>query len=229
MIRLESLGATVIPLQLDGTTGLIQDTIDCLQQACDQAEDLNARSVLAIAYAGPRGGTTGTGPGPSLPLVNRWERAVQRVERCAAVTVMHVDGHAGELGLGLLLATDYRTASPDASFSLHDAVGRCMPGMALYRLAQQVGIARARGLVLLGQIVPALQAERLGLLDALADDAAQALDAFARAATHLEWSGVLTRRQLLLESTATSFEEALGAHLAAYDRKLRDHAFAAER
>ena len=93
--------------------------------------------------------------------------------------------------------------------------------MALYRLANQVGAGRARQLALFGTELPADRAAEWGLLDEVVPDpaarSAEVLDAFAGT----RGKELAIRRRLLLDAGYTSFEDALGAHLAACDRALR--------
>ena len=121
----------------------------------------------------------------------------------------------------MLLATDYRIAARDTWLGISSVGGSTWPGMALYRLVNQLGVARARQAALFGVEVPAARALGWGLLDEVVDDtvarAREVLDAFGP----ISGKELSIRRQLLAEATSTSFEDALGAHLAACDRALR--------
>lgn len=77
-----------------------------------------------------------------------------------------------------------------------------------------------RRAVLLGASIDTAEALALGLVDELADDhaAAARLTSSTSAPAGKE---LAIRRQLLFDATTTSFEQALGAHLAAADRALR--------
>ncbi|TDC49302.1 enoyl-CoA hydratase/isomerase family protein [Micromonospora sp. KC207] len=154
-----------------------------------------------------------------IHVVNKWERVLRRLERSAAVTVALVDGPVGGAALEILLASDYRIAVPGATVALPGA-GAFWPGMALYRLANQVGAAVARRLALFGSVLTAERAAELMVVDEVSQDpAARAAQLLADRA--VDGSALAIRRQLLLDATHTSFEEALGVHLAACDRALR--------
>jgi isomerase DpgB len=97
--------------------------------------------------------------------------------------------------------------------------------MALYRLARQAaGAALARRAVLLGTSIGATEAQAMGIIDDTADDgelALEKLEKAMRAAGALPGAELAIRRQLVLEAPTTTFEDALGVHLAACDRALR--------
>ncbi len=83
-------------------------------------------------------------PGPvAIRDVNRWERALRRLERLADVP-RRGEGTCGGPALDLLLAADYRIAAPDLRLMLPINDGHFWPGMTLYRLVQHIGLARAR-------------------------------------------------------------------------------------
>ena len=136
-----------------------------------------------------------------------------------AVTVAAVDGRCTGPALDVLLTVDYRVAAPTTRLGIPCVGSGTWPGMALYRLANQVGAGRARRMALFGAQVAAAQAVDWGLLDEVVDDPlGRAAEVVARRADGKELS---IRRRLLLEASSTSFEDALGAHLAACDRALR--------
>lgn len=224
-------------ITLDGTEPLTPRTVQAVNSLCERAEDADARGPVVLAVSGAP--APGTAPGGPLPLVNKWERALRRLERLDLPTVTLVTGDCGGVALEALLATDVRIAQPGTRLRPPVGPQGAWPGMALYRLANQLGVAAARRTVLFGTPVPAERALALGLLDELAEDPALALadladrlDAVAgagagvvagagAAATAGAGEGTAIRRQLMLDATTTSFEEALGRHLAACDRVLR--------
>lgn len=202
-------------VRIDGSRPLSAELIRSLTVVCDQAEDgARAGSVLVEV--------TGT-PGPSwtrdldVALVNKWERALRRLERLAVTSVGSAAGDCGGPALDALLATDYRIATPDLRLVVPVDEGATWPGMAIYRLAQQAGVARIRRAVLFGVPIGAVEALELHLVDELAPEPPAVTDLIGG------FSGpdLAIRRQLMLDATTTSFEEALGSHLAACDRSLR--------
>ncbi|MFE9425693.1 enoyl-CoA-hydratase DpgB [Kitasatospora sp. NPDC006697] len=208
-------------LTLDGSRPLTLDTVQALNAFCDAAEDAahggDPAEPLVLRLNGAPAGPAA----PVLAVVNKWERAVRRLERLERPTVALATGTVGGTALDVLLATDYRIGGTGTRLLPAAAVDGVWPGMALYRLTNQAGVTAARRAVLFGTAIEAGQALALHLLDQLADDPAAVLPAAARALAAAGGSGVGIRRQLMLDASTTSFEEALGRHLAACDRVLR--------
>lgn len=95
-------------------------------------------------------------------LGRRASRALEEVE---AVTVARVQGHA--IGGGCVLATacDFRVASLSARFGVPEVdLGIPLTWGATPRLIQELGAARAREFILLGESIDARQAAQWGLV-----------------------------------------------------------------
>ena len=83
-----------------------------------------------------------------------------------------VSGHALGGGLELALAADLRIAVQSAKFGSPEVtLGMICGWMGIRRLAETIGVSRARHLTLLGAPIPATQALDWGLITALAQDA----------------------------------------------------------
>ena len=92
---------------------------------------------------------------------------------CPQPVVAAVQGWAVGAGVELLLNCDIVVAAADAQFMLPEVnVGLLGTGGVAALLPRKVGLARAKGALLLGQAVSAAQAERWGLIWELAPDAA---------------------------------------------------------
>ncbi|MFJ6141696.1 enoyl-CoA-hydratase DpgB [Kitasatospora sp. NPDC092286] len=206
-------------IRIDGRQPLSAETVAAVAVVCGQAEDRGGPGVVRVEVSG-----SPEGPRPhdlKVGLVNKWERTLRRLERSGMTTVAIATGDCGGTALDALLATDYRIARPDVRLVVPVEDGATWPGMALYRLSQQTGVARIRRAVLFGRPIEAAEALDLHLVDELADDPAGALAASPELAGVLSSPELAIRRQLMLDATTTSFEEALGSHLAACDRVLR--------
>ncbi|MGJ5178865.1 enoyl-CoA-hydratase DpgB [Bradyrhizobium oligotrophicum] len=164
------------------------------------------------------GATERASPGArTTQEVNHWERAVRRLERLQAATVVDLAGHCGGAALDLILACDYRVATADFMLGLPIRDGRFWPGMTLYRLVQQIGLAATRRLLFAHDVLSVEQCTRIGLVDSAAGWQPGLISAIRRGAT----TDLSVRRRLLAEALSTSYEDALGTHLAACDRELR--------
>jgi isomerase DpgB len=209
-------------VHVDGSRPLSAETVLELSALCDRIEDADDPGAVTLHV-------TGFPEEPwardlTVTLVNRWERTLRRLERAAAATVAIASGDCGGTALDVLLVADVRFATPTTRLLLPIEGAATWPGMALYRLAQQAGVARIRRAVLYGAGIGADEALALNLVDEIVADPAEALVAMARLAATLSGPELAIRRQLMLSAPATSFEDALGPHLAACDRLLRQSA-----
>jgi isomerase DpgB len=157
-----------------------------------------------------------------VALVSKWERGLRRLERLPVITIAVADGDCGGPALDALLVADYRIMPAGARLVMPLVAGATWPGMALYRLARQAaGTALARRAVLLGMPIGAAEAQAMGIIDDVAGNAALVLEKAMEVAGAAPGAEFAIRRQLMLEAMTTTFEDALGTHLAACDRALR--------
>jgi isomerase DpgB len=75
--------------------------------------------------------------------------------------------------------------------------------------------------ILFGHPLSAVEAVDARLVDEVAEDTAAALATAIALLATADGADLAVRRQLMLDATTTSFEEALGRHLAACDRLSR--------
>lgn len=207
-------------LRIDGSRALTAESVAELGALCDRAQDSNANRFVILQVSG----VPGPGWSNDLPvaLVSKWERGLRRLERLPAVTIAVADDDCGGPALDALLVADYRIMPAGARLVMPLVAGATWPGMALYRLARQVaGAALARRAVLFGTPIGAAEAQAMGVIDDVAGNAALALEKAMEVAGAAPGAELAIRRQLMLEAMTTTFEDALGAHLAACDRALR--------
>jgi isomerase DpgB len=207
-------------LRVDGSRPLSAESVAELAAVCDRAEDGEALGFVILRVSGLPGSEWAN----DLPvaLVSKWERGLRRLERLPAVTIAVADGDCGGVALDALLAADYRIMPERARLVVPVVAGATWPGMALYRLARQaVGAAPARRAVLFGTPIEAGAAQAMGIVDEVAGNATTAIERAKEAAAAARGTELAIRRQLMLEAMTTTFEDALGVHLAACDRALR--------
>ena len=203
-----------------GTRPLTELTA-AVNAVCAEAEDRRDHVVVVLRLVPDAGGSREWPGRVTIQDVNRWERAVRRLERLPALTVTVVEGTCGGPALDLLLASDYRIGSADLRLVLPVNDGHFWPGMALFRLVQHLGAGWARKVVLWGVDLSADRAVDLGLVDQLSTDLAEAVHTAAVLRGRISGPETTVRRQLVLEAASAEYEEALGVHLAACDRELR--------
>jgi isomerase DpgB len=213
--------------RLDPAQPLSAALISGLDELCDRVENAAEDAIVVIHLAG-RDPADDTRPQPEewpgdvgIHTVSRWERALRRIERLDAVTVAMAEGGCGGPALEVMLATDCRIAGTGTRLWLPMTDGEFWPGMAVHRLANQIGVAATRRLLLSDGELSLPLALRLGLINELADEPLEEVHATAERVGQLGGAEFGIRRRLLLEAPATSYEEAIGAHLAACDRALR--------
>lgn len=215
--------------ELDDELGLLTE-IDWTSPLTELTERLDAIRTAAERRTDPTvvvlrlRGATGDRAWPrdvGVRQVNRWERAVRGLERMAAVVIVAAEGTCGGPTLDLLLAADYRIVARDLRVLLPVNEDQFWPGMGVYRLALQLGTARARQLVLWGAEISAARALDVCLADEMTAEVDETIATAVVMLGRTAGTDLSVRRQLLLEAQATTYEEALGAHLAACDRELR--------
>jgi enoyl-CoA hydratase/carnithine racemase len=114
---------------------------------------------------------------------NGMDRHIAAVEALPMPTVAAVEGFAVGGGLAIAAACDFRLATPDARFGAPIArtLGNCLSARGYARLALALGIARAKRLLLLGEMIGAEEAKAAGFVhDVVPPDALDAaVDALA--------------------------------------------------
>ncbi|MFD4601294.1 enoyl-CoA-hydratase DpgB [Streptomyces sp. NPDC058464] len=206
-------------VRVDGRRPLSTELVAAFEALCDRAEDRTGRNTVIVHVSGA---PAAPAPGNlTIALVSKWERALRRFERLPAATVAVASDECGGVALEALLATDYRIGTASLRLLMAGGAAATWPGMALYRIVRQAGSAAARRAVLLGIPLTAADALAAHLVDEVTADAATALTAATELTAAVPGPELAIRRQLMHDATAVSFEEALGAHLAACDRALR--------
>jgi enoyl-CoA hydratase len=95
-----------------------------------------------------------------------FQTAVLRRFELYKPVISAVDGVALAGGCEIILATDLRIATPEASFGLSEAKRGIVPGAgSLARLARQIPYCEAMRIMLLGDAIPAAEALRIGLVN----------------------------------------------------------------
>ncbi|MEC4016319.1 enoyl-CoA-hydratase DpgB [Streptomyces sp. H27-D2] len=209
-----------LTLEIDGGEPLSDASVKAVGELCDRAEDRSGSGVVTVYVTGaPVGAWTSS---LDVMLVSKWERALRRLECLPVATIAVADGDCGGTALDAFLAADIRVAILGTRLLIpRDGSSATWPGMAGYRLVQLAGAARIRRAVLFGLPIEAPDALALGIADELVGDPAQAVAAAAGLVSGLSGKQLAIQRRLLFDATSTSFEDALGPHLAACDRALR--------
>jgi isomerase DpgB len=206
-------------LRVDGGRELTKELARSIADLCDEAESTGAGFATLYVSGAPT--QRALGAVADVAAVSKWEQAVRRFERLRLPTLVAASGDCGGAALDLLLAADVRVATPDLRLRLPRHEQAIWPGMAVYRLVQQLGLAAARRAVLFGAPITVGEALERGLVDRVSENPERTLAAAARLLGRLSGPELAIRRQLAFDAQWMSFEDALGPHLAACDRSLR--------
>ena len=91
-------------------------------------------------------------------------RAMELVMRAPVVTIAAVHGAALAGGAGLMLACDFSVVAEDATIGFPEVRRGLVASFVMTFLRRKVGEQKARELVLLGDSIPAREAERAGMV-----------------------------------------------------------------
>lgn len=95
----------------------------------------------------------------------RWERALRAFETMEKIVIGGIKEYCLGGGLQLALACDVRVSADNGVFGLPAVKEGLIPGLGTYRLAQYVGLGRAKRLILSGENIRADEARAIGLID----------------------------------------------------------------
>jgi isomerase DpgB len=125
------------------------------------------------------------------------------------------------LAMELLLCADLRLSNAD--FCVPHAIlgGQIWPGMSIYRLTREIGYARCAKLFLEAKDLNAARAKEFDIIRGTVESLAGGMRVISEFLASAPLRDFAVRRRLMQDSLSTSFDEALGAHLAACDRALR--------
>ena len=118
------------------------------------------------------GATLSMAPDELLAFTRMTGDVVKAMRECPVPIVAAVHGTAAGAGSVIALAADFRVVARSARFAfLFTKVGLAGGDMgAAYLLPRLVGLGRATQLLMLGDTLPAAEAERYGLVSELVDD-----------------------------------------------------------
>ena len=196
-----------------------------LRAALDQVQADPAARVLVLTGAG-RAFCAGQDladeevrlqPGQPAPdmgdLVERhYKPLVLRLQNLRVPTIAAVNGVAAGAGASLALACDLVVASKSAFFlQAFSKIGLSPDTGSTWFLPQRVGMARAMGLALLAEKLPAEQAQQWGLIWAAVEDAAFAgyIDTLAAQLAQAPTKALVRTRQAMHSSLSHTLEQHL--------------------
>lgn len=156
---------------------------------------------------------------------NKWEKLVSRLEKLPKAIIVVVDGAAVGGGFQLCLVADYKICTSSSWFQLPEVHMGFLPGLATFRLARNLGIARARRIMLCCERLSSEKMLDLGLVDQVSDDLDLAVSQALASFGPIHTVTIQLCRRLINESFETEYEDFLGRFLAAQHRAVTQTAF----
>lgn len=139
---------------------------------------------------------------------------IQKLRALPKPVVCGINGVAAGAGANIAFACDVTVAAISASFiQAFSKIGLIPDSAGTFTLPRLIGFAKASALMMLGDKVSAADAERMGMIYKVVDDANLQSDALAIAKTLSEMptKGIAYTKQLLNESMSNTLEQQLNA------------------
>ena len=155
---------------------------EALVAACERVDgDADVRA-LVLRGAGGKAFIAGTDiaqfqqfstPADGVGYEKRLDLVLDRLERVVKPTIAQVEGVAAGGGCAIALCCDLRVATPAATFGVPIArtLGNCLSADTCNRMIALIGPARFKELMFTGRLMPAAEADTLGLITRRADAA----------------------------------------------------------
>jgi enoyl-CoA hydratase len=201
--------------------------LDALDRALDSVLANDAVGALVVEAAGEGAFCGGADlvrmeqaePLDALDL--RSQAVFDRIARAPLVSVAAVHGAAVAGGFELALACDLRVASPAARFSLPEtALGLIPAAGGCTRLTRLVGAARAKRVILAGEVLDARSALDWGLVCSLVPEPRQEARALARRIASRDRVALRLAKQIIdLSDSQPSLQAERVAETLLYSRK----------
>ena len=130
-----------------------------------------------------------------------WDRALRVFETMDKLVLCLIHGYAIGGGLQLALACDIRVCTRSAQLGLPAIKEGLIPGLGTFRLARYVGLGRAKSLIIRGNMIDGIEAERIGMVDHLVGDdtASEEFEALLAEYAASNSTGCRASKQMLLE------------------------------
>jgi enoyl-CoA hydratase len=196
-------------------------TLADLDRLVGEAERDEAIRVVVFTGAGDRAFVAGgdiadlnrrQGLAHYLELGERLHTIFRRIERLDKPTISAVNGWALGGGTELILCTDIRIAAASAKFGLPEITLGLFPGAGgSQRLLRQISPCKAKELMFTGARISAADAERVGLINKVVEDAQLMGEVFALAESIAQKSPLVLK--LLKRAMVDGDEMPLGAAL----------------
>jgi enoyl-CoA hydratase/carnithine racemase len=148
---------------------------DALAGACDRVDADPDVRVLVLRGAGGKAFVSGTDIAQfqnfktkedGLAYEKRLDAVLDRLEQVTKPVIAQIEGVTAGGGCAIAVCCDIRIATPASTFGVPVArtLGNCLSGATYSRLVDLVGPARVKDLLFTGRMVPADEAQSIGLV-----------------------------------------------------------------
>ncbi len=149
-------------------------------------------------------------PGPVIEQA--FNPTVRKLQALRMPTIAAVNGVAAGAGASLAMTCDFAIAAPGASFiQAFSKIGLIPDAGGTWFLAQRLGLARAVGLAMTGDKLPAQQARDWGMIWDVADDCLAAALTLAQRLAVMPTKALVATRTILREAGHRTLEQQLQA------------------
>ena len=191
-----------------------------LQQKLDECASLHSVRCVYITGAG-KGFSAGQdlaevvdkdGPGMQRILSEHYNPIISRIRNLPKPVVAAVNGVAAGAGANIALACDIVVAAESASFiQAFSKLGLIPDSGGTYMLPRLIGWQKASALMMLGDKVPAVQAEQMGMIYKVFEDAVFLTESKKMAAmlAQMPTRGLAFTKHILSYSMTNSLEQQL--------------------
>jgi 2-(1,2-epoxy-1,2-dihydrophenyl)acetyl-CoA isomerase len=152
------------------------------------------------------------GPGMSKILSEHYNPIVTRIRKLEKPVVAAINGVAAGAGANIALCCDIVVAAQSASFlQAFSKIGLIPDSGGTHTLPRLIGWQKASALMMLGEKVPAAEAERMGMIYKVFPDESFAAEAMKIATTlsQMPTKGLAYTKQVLNMSFTNTFDEQL--------------------
>jgi len=148
---------------------------DALVDACERVDASPQVRVFVLRGAGGKAFVSGTDisqfqrfrqPSDAIEYEKRISAVLSRLERVTKPTIAQVEGFATGAGCGMVATCDLSVATTSSALGIPIArtLGNCASSGTVARIVNLIGPARAKEMLFTGRLIPAPEAQAIGLI-----------------------------------------------------------------
>ncbi len=200
--------------------------MDELNAAWDEVDALGSQ-VVVISGDGGRAFSAGVDIADHVPerlpaMLSKFHAVIRRIFESDRITIAAIHGHTLGGGAELAMVCDFVVAAADAQIGLPEIGLACYPPVAAAYLPRAIGFHRASQLVLLGESISAVEAERIGLVSRVVarSELNGCVDDYVDRLMNKSSAAVALTKKALREGLEHRFERALDLNEKSYIEEL---------